>query len=245
MRECPRCKITFHLEDRTRCLYCDTLLRTVGKDSTSLEKPINSSIMSAEDALPVVRQLVEEHGIEKNTRHQFIIGCYFQTRTLHFMYSFNRHEFLTSPNFKRELIEPFHATSLLMLPWFVFNILDSFFCRIWYTKYCAKCGQKCHNLESNNEHKHADCEYNREYKEVVDSILEGTILKEEKKFKQLGLMKKSAGRRSAYWDLCQGSNFLSGIIDIMSIWFSICLWIILVVALAFPVVIRFIYSLEL
>lgn len=243
MKECPRCKITFHLDDRIRCLYCDTMLRDARDDTTDLQKRVSGEVPGL-TSQPVIEKVVKEHGIAAHTRHQFIVASYFRTRTFHFMYAFSRNEFKLGPDFAREMIQPFRLTSLLVLPWLIINILDSFFCRLVYTKYCPKCGWKFYKTERSGEHDHEECEYNREYKRVVDLILNGTIMKEEAVFKRLGIMKQNAGRRSAYWDLCEGTDFFSSFLDVATIWFSICLWIILAVALIFPAVIKGIYMLE-
>lgn len=244
MKNCPRCNITFHLDDRSRCLYCNTLLLTSHDDKTDLTKKIDPGFLGTA-AQPVIEKVVNEHGIEAHTRLSFIISSYFRTRSFHFMYAFSRNDFKMGPDFDRELIQPFHLTSLLALPWLVVNIFDSFVCRFVYTKYCPKCGWKFYRTQgSDQEHDHAECEYNREYKEVVDAILKGSIMKHEEDFRRLGLMKHHAGRRSAYWDLCRSDKFLTSFVDIAVIWLSICLWTILVVSLIFPSVIKGVYSLE-
>lgn len=243
MRECPRCKITFHLEDRARCLYCDTLLIMSDEDRTDLEKKMDAGFLGVASQ-PVIQQVVHDHGVEAHTRLQFIVSSYFRTRTLHFMYDFSRNDFKLGPEFKRQLIQPMHMMFFLMLPWLALNIFDSFFSRLIYTKYCSKCGWKFYRTDRGGEHCHEECEYNREYKDVVAAILNGSIMRKENTFKRLGTMKKSAGRRSAYWDLCQGKAFFSAVLDVVTIWFSVCLWIILLVALVFPSVIAGVYMLE-
>ena len=242
MRECPRCQITFHLDDRTTCLYCDTLLTSVDEDRTDLDKEVDTGFLGTA-AQPVIQKVVEAHGIKSYSRLQFIVSSYFRTRTIHFMYAFSRNDFLMGPRFKRALIQPFHSTSLLMLPWLMTSIIDSFYCRFIYTKYCSKCGWKFFKLQK-GEHHHEECEYNREYKEVVDAILDGSMMREEARFKRLGLMKRNAGRRSAYWDLCEKKAFFSAVLDLTCIWFSICLWILLIIAIFFPWIIQGVYQIE-
>lgn len=243
MKECPRCKITFHLNDRSHCLYCDTLLTSVDEDQTRLKDKVDVGMLGIA-VEPVLQQVVHEHGIEAHTRLQFIIASYFRTRTFHFMYAFSRNNFKMGPTFDRLLIQPFHMASLLLLPWMFVNILDSVLCRFLYIKYCPKCGWKFYKIELSGEHDHLECEYNREYREVVQAILDGSIIYEEATFKRLGLMKRNAGRKSAYWDLCARKEFFSSVLDVTCIWFSICLWILLVVALTFPSIITGVYMLE-
>ncbi|HSV43890.1 MAG TPA: hypothetical protein VLJ10_04980 [Candidatus Bathyarchaeia archaeon] len=244
MKECPRCKITFHLDDRLRCLYCDTLLRTVDEDQTDLQHKMEAGLLGT-GAQPVVNQVAQERGIQAQTRLQFIVSSYFRTRTFHFMYAFSRNDFKRGPTFKRELIQPFHVTSLLALPWLALNIVDSFVCRFLYTHYCPRCGWKFFRADVKGEHVREECDYNREYEKVVDAVLSGEIIREEEQFKRLGLMKKNARLRSAYWDLSAHTDFFSSILDLVCIWFSVCLWILLLVALTFPSIIDGVYRLDL
>ena len=192
----------------------------------------------------VIKNVVLEHGIEANSRLQFIVSSFFRTRTLHFMYAFSRNDFKMGRTFRRKMVQDISAVSFLMLPWLVLNIFDSFLCRLMYTRYCPKCGWKFYKAGRNGEHDQRECEYNREYSQVLASILQGSIMRDEEGFRRLGLMKRNAGRRSAYWDLCTSGKFFTSILDLACIWFSICLWIILAVALAFPSVIRGVYMLE-
>jgi hypothetical protein len=219
-------------------------LLSVNADDTNLAVKMDSGAMDLVGQ-SVIQQVVNEHGVEAHTRLQFIISSYFRTRTIHFMYAFSRNNFKMGPAFKRELIQPFHLMSFLMLPWLVLDIFDSFLCRLIYTKYCPKCGWKFYKLTSDGDHDHMECEYNREYKEVINSILDGSIMRKEDEFRRLGMMRRSAGRRSAYWELCHGKQFFSSVFDIICIWFSICLWLILLIAICFPSVIAGVYMLEL
>ncbi|MEW5894234.1 MAG: hypothetical protein AB1650_00505 [Candidatus Omnitrophota bacterium] len=244
MKECPRCQITFHMDDRERCLYCNTILQSSDEDKTDLTKPVNSGFLGIAAAQSVIQKVVDDHGIKNLTRLQFIVSSYFRTRTLHFTYAFCRNDFLMGPVFRRRMIQPFNITSALMLPWVVFNLFDSVFCRFLYTRYCHKCGWKFYKVQNNNEHHHEECEYNREYKNLIEAILRGSIMWEEATFKRLGLMKKNAGRRSAYWELCEKKVFFSGALDIACIWFSICLWTLLIIGISFPYIIKAVYMLE-
>ncbi len=244
MRECPRCKVTFYLDDRTHCLYCDTALLKVEDDKTNLKDKVDAGMLGLASN-PVLQKVVHEHGIEACTRLQFIVASFFRTRTFHFMYAFSRNNFRMGPTFDRFLIQPLHLTSLLLLPWLVINILDSLLCRLVYTQYCPKCGWKFYRTEHGGGHQHRECEYNREYQEVIQAILDGSIMQREKDFKRLGIMKRNAGRASAYWDMCTTKDFFSSFLDVTCIWFSVCLWILLIIALVFPHIITGIYMLEL
>ncbi|MFP4473065.1 MAG: hypothetical protein ACLFPX_04235 [Candidatus Omnitrophota bacterium] len=245
LKKCIRCDVVFHEESRTRCLYCDSLLTTADQDETDLSKKVFVNDQMTDN--PVLRQVIEDNQVESQSRLQFIIASYFRARTFHFMYAFSRNQFKQGRAFSRELVQPFTLVSLINLPWLVINILDSIYIRLAYTQYCPKCGWKFYRYDrrERKEHQHEECEYNREYMKVINSILSGEILLREKEFKRLGLMKKSAGRRSAYWNLCTGKNFFSAVLDVACVWFSISLWLILLIALLFPFVMEGVYRIEL
>jgi hypothetical protein len=244
LKECPRCRITFHLDDRIHCLYCETLLVSAEEDKTDLEDRVDSGMMGI-IVEPIFQKVVNDRGIQEHSRLQFIVASYFRTRTFLFMYKFSRNNFKKGSEFKCFFIQPVTVISLLLLPWLAINIIDSILCRFLYTKYCPKCGWKFFKHERNGEHSHRECEYNREYQEVIDSIMSGMIIQKEKDFKRLGLMKRNAGRKSAYWDLCGRRSWVQGVLDVASIWFSIIFWLVLVIWLIFPAILSGVYMLEL
>jgi len=202
-------------------------------DETSLEDKMDIGVLGV-SADPLFQKIVNQHGISEHTRLQFIVASYFRTRTFHFMYVFSRNDLKMGAVFDRTFVQPLNMTSLLLLPWLLVNIIDSVLFRLFYTKYCPVCGWKFYKTEANGEHQHRECEYNREYKEVIQAILDGTIIRSEIHFKRLGLMKQKTGRRSAYWDMCARKELSSAVLDITCIWFSICLWILWVVVIVFP-----------
>ncbi len=244
MKKCPRCSIVFYVDDRQRCLYCDTLLMNTDEDTTDLQKKVGIGFLGAETS--IIKQVVEDRNIEADTRLQFIIASYFRMRTFHFMYKYARMDFLKGKVFRRQMIQKVDWTTLLVVPWFFVNLIDSILCRFIYGKFCPKCGYKFDQVDRKfpGEHDHIECEYNREYSTVIDSILSGDIIKREQEFRRLGVMKRVAKRRSAYWDLCSRKDFFSAVLDVACIWFSVSLWMLLVIRATFPPLIEFIYKLE-
>jgi len=245
MRRCPSCAVTFVEEERTRCLYCDTLLMATEEEDTDLRERHNLEFFNGAYN-PVIQQVVEERGIETHTRLQFIVASYFRTRTFHFMHLFSRKDFLKGKVFRRPFIQPIDWTSLLILPWMIVNIFDTIYCRLSYRKYCPQCGWKFYKFERSRheDHNHRECAYNKEYQRVIDEILSGNILYSEKEFRRLGKMKKAAGYRSAYWDLCARKEYFSGVLDITCIWFSIGLWTLVIIWLSLPAVVKFVSALQ-
>ena len=237
MKKCSKCKIVFHLDERSRCLYCNSLLLTVSRDDTV---GLNDDLTAAESMFksdqPVINQILKDRAINEVGRRAFIIGCYFRSRTFKFMYSFSRHEFIMEKSFKRVLAQPLNISSFLMLPWVAFNILDTLFVRFYYNGFCPKCKWKFKQFSENQQHDPEGCDYNREYSKIIDDILSGEISKSELALKQYGEAKEKAGRKSAYQVLCEEKDFLQGMLDVLCIWVSIGILIILLVITVFPLI---------
>ena len=237
MKECPRCKIVFLLEERLRCLYCDTLLMKADK----------SEISKVDSAMTEEFVTTQEHPIERllaiykeggHGRMQYLVGSYFKARTFHFMYVFSRNEFKWGREYQRLLIQPLNFSVFLTIPWVLVNLIDSLFFRMIYNGYCPKCRWKYRKFISTGEHRFDECGYNREYITVVQDILTGNISRKEAEHKKFALQKTKLGQRSAYHDLCKGKDFFSGWLDVASIWFSISLIFLLIVCLTLPLVVR-------
>ena len=241
-KKCQRCKVVYHSEERSRCLYCNSLLLSTSKDDTvSFED--NSGMEGFQAEQPVLTQFLQDRDVSDHGRTLFILGSYFRSRTFHFMYSFSRHQFLRNKNFPRLLVQPLTPISFLMLPWVAFNLLDTLAIRMGYNAYCEKCKSKFKKFTGKQEHDHDECLYHREYNAIIDDITSGQILVSEDEFKRQSVTKLSAGKRSAYVDLCGGKDFFSGLLDVTCIWFSVCLIIIILVWTFFPVLFVSVYNL--
>ena len=245
MKRCPSCAVSFVEEERTRCLYCDTLLMNTEEEDKDLRERQQVDFFNGVYN-PVIQQVTQDRKIETHTRLQFIIASYFRTRTFHFMYLFSRKDFLKGKVFRRNFIQPIGWESLLILPWLVVNIFDTVYCRLSYRRYCPRCGWKFYKFErsKHEDHNHRECSYNKEYQMVIEEILNGTILRNEKELRRLGKMKKSAGYRSAYWELCARKDYFSSVLDITCIWFSIGLWLLLIIWMSLPVMVLFVSALQ-
>lgn len=244
MRKCPRCKIVFYLEERTHCLYCETILLTVDKDDTP---PINNTqgVGGIKVEQTVLSKVLRDSQIEAYGRMQYMMGSYFRSRTLHFMYQFSRSHFRMSRGFPRFLVQPLNATSFLTLPWVFYNILDSIYFRLAYSSgYCLKCGWKYKQVSRKQLHDPVECEYCQEYTNIFKEVSSGNIAKTEREFKRVAAIKLASGKRSAYNDLCTSKSPLSAFVDVMGIWFTICIYIILIVVLVMPRLFVLMHKLE-
>ena len=244
MKKCPRCKIVFYLEERTHCLYCDTLLSTVTRDDTP---PIESTqgIGGIKVEQTILKKVLRDSQIEAYGRMQYMMGSYFRSRTLHFMYQFSRSHFRMGRGFSRFFVQPLNATSFLTLPWVFYNFLDSLYFRMAYSSgYCLKCGWKYKQVSRKQVHDPVECEYCQEYTNIFKEVSSGNIAKTEREFKRVAAIKIASGKRSAYHDLCSSKSPLSAFVDVMGIWFTICLYLLLIVILVMPRVFVWMHMLE-
>ena len=233
MKKCPRCQLVYHMDERARCLYCDTMLLTTDRKEEA-RKPPAYFMAGFSVAQGIVRKLFVGLKAEDHARTQFLIGNYFKIRTFGFMYTFSRNEYKMGRTYKRSLIQPLSVYSFFMIPWVAYNILDTILFRLTHNAYCEKCQCKFVRYAGQQEHDPGECEYNREYMAVVNDIVSGRITETESKLKWIAGKKIQAGKKSAYRDLCLGEKGWQSIWDVMCIWFSICLVVVSLVVGFFP-----------
>jgi len=232
MKRCAKCDVVFNLDERTRCLYCNSLLLYADSaEQKNLDDLDALRGFSAEDT--VLESVIRDRRKVAGDHRFYVIGSYFCTRTLHFIYAFSRNEMKMGRIFKRRLIQPLNMGSFLIIPWVLWDLIDSFFFHLVYNSYCLKCGWKYHS-SGKKEHDAAECEYNQEYAEIIRDILSGRIIQNEGRYREAALIKEAVGKRSAYRYLCGPRNFLSSIVDVACVWFSILLMIVFFVAVVFP-----------
>ncbi len=245
MKKCTRCKIVFHDDDRARCLYCETPLRTVDvDDSVDLHEnkdfDPNLADLGLKREKPVLKEILKDWQLNEYLRVQYMVGTYFKVRTLKFMYSFSRNHFRMGKTYKRILVQPLNLTSFLIIPWAVYDILDTVFIRLTYNAFCLKCGWKFRQIHATQEHDATECEYNQEYSRVVNDIVTGNIAKSEGRIKQEAYTKIQAGKQSAYRDLCLRRRSTGGwFFDVLCVWISVCLIVSLIVVVVFPFFLSF------
>jgi hypothetical protein len=236
MKKCLKCEIVFKDEDRKKCLYCNALLASGSEDELANlreGKNVENNVLVGKS---VVETILQGHKSGALDRDQYLLGSYFRTRTLTFMYMFCRNEFKIGKKYKRLLIQPVNMSSLLTLPWVIVNLLDSLFFRILYNGFCERCGWKYKKGYSMHEHKKDGCEYNKEYQSIFSDIMTGQIVNREKEYKQEAIEKVFAGKKSAYYNLCTSKHFMSGIIDVTCIWFSMILILVGIICASYPII---------
>lgn len=244
MKKCSRCKIVFHNDERQRCLYCDTNLLTVDKDDTlgfRDNKDFDPNLVGGniKREVTVLKEVLNEWEMGEYLRAQYVVGTYFKVRTFKFMYAFSRNHFIMGRNYKRTLVQPLNITSFLVIPWVIFNLLDSLFIRLTYNAYCSKCGWKFRQVHATQLHNPTECTYNQEYSRIVNEILSGNVNKTEGQLKEDAYRKFRSGQRSAYKDLCSRRSGMGWIMDVMCIWFSILMLMVILIIMAMPFFIQF------
>lgn len=244
MKKCNRCKIVFHSDERLRCLYCDTSLMTVDRDDTvgfRDEKDFDPNLVGGDikRGVSVLKQVLSDWELSEFLRAQYVIGTYFKVRTFKFSYDFSRNHFKMGKDYKRLLVQPLNLTSFLMLPWVIMNFLDSLYIRLSYNAYCTKCGWKFHQVHATQIHDPLECEYNLEYSRIVREILNGNLNKTEGLIKESAYKKIRSGKRSAYKDLCSSRSALGWVVDVLCIWLSILVLMVVAVILVLPLFIKF------
>jgi len=232
-----KCDLVFQLEERTRCLYCNTLLVELDPEEEPSDFEIFEEAMSDEaiqKKKAIITQMINDRRVKGHGRMQYIVGSYFRTRTFQFMYGFSRNEFLMGKGFSRPLVQPLNTSHFFIIPWVGINLLDSVWSRMVYNGYCPTCGWKFHQPMANQKHNLRHCNYCREYSLIIEDILTGRITQTERIFKRKAFESLAAKERSAYHDLCGQNKLSAKIFDVMCIWFSVTLMLSLLVMLVWP-----------
>jgi len=237
MKKCMKCDLVFQLEERTRCLYCNTLLVALDpeeepEEGQLFEEKAGDAALAKKKA--IIAQMIKDRRVKGHNRMQYVVGSYFRTRTFHFMYCFSRSEFLMGQGFSRALIQPLNTSHFFIIPWIFIDVLDSFFVRMIYTSYCSRCGWKYTPLTNAKGHDPRKCDYCREYSLIIEDILSGRITQSERIFKKQSFEALAARERSAYHDLCSQNKLVPKISDVFCIWFSVTLMLTLIVLALWP-----------
>lgn len=236
MRKCTRCNIVFHSMERTRCLYCSSILVSTGGGAVLDEKPF--------DVFLGVSDFLKAAGHGELDRKQYMVSSYFRSRTLGFMYAFCRNELRMGKTYSRFFIRPLDFSAVLSLPWFFINFLDSCFFRVLYIGFCEKCQYKYQPQGGIIGHEQNECEYCQEYNAIIQDIMTGQIALTEDKYKEQAEEKVKQGLRSAYHDLCSQRKGGDAFFDIFGIWLTICLGISLLAWMLVPPLGKFFYNLQ-
>lgn len=217
MRKCLNCQLVFYGEDRYECPYCNS---TLGE-------------ASAEDVQGAKVSKTPESADHERLVH--FIGSYFRAKSFAFIYRLSRHELKIGKSFTRFFIYPLHFGFAIKLPWLVIDLLDSLFFRVIYTGFCGQCGWKHQKITGGLAHTPQECDYNKEYTQILGDILTGEIVRTEEKFQRQAQEKIQAGKKSAWHDLSHRGASFELAFDVIAILISLGLMIFGVVQLAMPI----------
>jgi len=220
MKYCPNCS-KFFREQIMTCQSCDGSLNEV--DLThALQLTKKESF----------RKRIT--GYDENRLHdsykQYHIRSYLKNRSLFLDFDLFKNRLKHGKRLKRFFIAPVHLTSVLNLPWFIFNIINTNLFHLNFTEFCPKCNCKC----IPGQHDQGTCDYNLEYFNILNDILSGRILENKEIYMHYAAEKRMKGLRSAYNDLFRRNIYWEIFWDLLSIGFSIMLWIFVAVNVSFP-----------
>lgn len=169
------------------------------------------------------RNLTDEH-------IQYHIRSYLGNRSLFLDYDIQLNRMKHGPRLKRFLICKIDMTAVFNIPWLFFNIISSNLFHASYTHYCPRCNTKYipgkHSLE--------ECDYNIEYFNILEDILNGNILVHKPIYQHYALEKRRKGWRSAYHNLFCRTAKIEGLFDMLSITLSVLFWLFIAVYISWP-----------
>lgn len=161
---------------------------------------------------------------------QYHIRSYLKNLSLFLDYDLYKNRLRHGPRLKRFFIAPVNLCSILNLPWFLFNVITSNLFHTEYTSFCRRCNTKV----IPGRHGITECDYDIEYFHILDDILDGRILSTKHIYAQFSKEKIAKGLKSAYRDLFCRKIRVEIFWDLLSIGFSIGVWIYSAVNVSYP-----------
>jgi len=161
---------------------------------------------------------------------QYHIRSYLGNRSLFLDYDIQLNRMKHGPRLKRFLICDINMTAVFNIPWFIFNIISSNLFHAKYTKYCPRCNTKY----IPDRHTMEECEYNIEYFNILEDILNGNILVHKPIYQQYAKEKKQKGWCSAYQNLFCRTAKIEAFFDMFSITLSVLFWLFITVYISWP-----------
>jgi len=230
MKICPRCKIFF--EDQLKpCPKCGTPLTEV----TLLEALKHTDSRFLKDYIKG-----KEAAHLSDGHKQYHIRSYLSNRSLFLDYDIQKNRMKHGPRLKQFLICPVNMTAVFNIPWLFFNIISSNLFHMQYTQYCPRCNTKYQK----GRHTPEECDYNIEYFNILEDILNGNIVLHQPIYKKYSEERKAIGQRSAYNDLFYRHARMEAFWDITSITLSVLFWLFIFVYISWPFAKVTVYQLQ-
>jgi hypothetical protein len=230
MKICRKCSI-FYREQTMACEHCRGVLDEVSL-TEALQLTQQESFrhhISGEDK----RKLPDAH-------RQYHIRSYLANRSLFLDFDLHKNRLKHGKRLKRFFIAPVNITATINLPWFVFNVISSNLFHMQYTEYCPRCEAKYIKDHHNEE----ECDYNIEYFNILDDIINGRIVGRKVIYEEFAGKKRKLGLKSAYHDLFQRDAYAEYLLDFISVGLSVLFWIYIVVYVGLPFVKTFFQRME-
>jgi len=161
---------------------------------------------------------------------QYHIRSYLGNRSLFLDYDIQLNRMKHGPRRKRFLICKIDMTAAFNIPWFFFNIISSNLFHAAYTHYCPRCNTKY----ISGRHTIEDCDYNIEYFNILEDILNGNILVHKPIYQHYAAEKCQKGQRSAYQNLFCRTAKIEAFFDMFSITLSVLFWLFIAVYISWP-----------
>ncbi len=191
--------------------------------------------ISFEEALRRTRKYLLQRDLARNRdisddSKQYYIRHYLGNDSLFLLFDLYRNRLKHGRSPKRFLVQPVRVTAVFNLPWLFFNIIASNMFHFRYTAFCPQCNCKC----VPGKHFKEECEYNKEYFQILDDILTGEIVEKKSYYQKRAYDLLRQGKQSAFADLFLRKRSRELILDFCSVGFSVFLWIYLIVYVGFP-----------
>jgi len=219
MKICEKCKILFR-EQVMACVECrgELLEITLQQALDQLEQKSLRNYMRS------------EHQTLTEDKLQYHIRCYLANRSLFLDFDLYKNRLKHGRHEKTFFIAPVNITTVINLPWFLFNVIESNFFHMQYTAYCPRCDSKC----IPGQHSKEECAYNIEYFHILEDILSGQIGRRRIVYKEYAKEKQRRGQRSAYAELFERPVRWEAFGDLLSIGGTILFWIFIATYISFP-----------
>lgn len=222
MKICLECNIFFH-ERVMQCQKCDGKLLDISLPQAlklSEHKSVRDNISG------------KYHGQISDSHKQYHLRSYIGNRSLFLDFDLHRNRLKHGPRLKRFFIAPLNFTVFFNLPWFFFNVVATNLFHMNYTCYCSRCNTKY----VKNSHNKEECDYNIEYFQILDDIINGSIVYRKKIYDKFANEKRLKNVRCAFNDLYKRNIRWEAFWDILSIGLSIFFWLYIAVFISYPMI---------
>ncbi len=220
MKACRNCHL-FYREQTVTCPHCQGEIEEVDL-KTALKLTRQASLKNTIRGKPKA-ELPDAY-------QQYHIRSYLKDRSLFLDFDLLKNRLKHGRRLKRFFIAPVNITSVLNLPWFLFNVISTNLFHMNYTRFCSRCQSKINP----QQHDLAECNYNIEYFNILDDILSGRIVDTKIVYQHYAAEKRTEGIQSAYDDLFRRKVRWEIFCDVLSVGFSVFLWIYFAVYVSYP-----------